>query len=741
MATEQIERLNAALAGRYTLDREIGHGGMATVYLARDVKHRREVAVKVLRPELASTIGLDRFPREIDVVASLSHPHILPLHDSGSADGLLFYVMPFVRGESLRQRLKREGPLPVDLAVDLARQVAAALEYAHAHDVIHRDIKPENILLHEGEAVVADFGIAVTVVAASDERVTGETGLVLGTPEYMSPEQVKGEPALTPSSDVYSLGCVLYELLTGEPPFAGPSPLAAASKRLTDPPPDVRARRDAVPPHVARAIAKAMARDPADRFASAADFAIALSEPAFDAPCRTTVAVLPFRNLSPDPENEYFADGITEDIIAQLSKIRALRVISRGSVMKFRSRDQSLREIGARLDAGTVVDGSVRRAGGRVRIVAQLVDAASDEHLWAETYDRELTDVFEIQSDVAVRVAAALQARLSSDESTRIRREPTHDMQAYQAYLRGRHWLVRYTQEGIRQGLEYFEQAIRLDPEYAAAHVGVAIAYLELGENGVVDTREAYPQAIAAARKALALDPELAEAHSAFGILRAVSEFDWVGAEQELRAALALNPSSADAYDFYARVCSATRRFDEAVRMERRAQELDPLAHRSDLATSLLRAERYDEALEEAQRAVTFDPDYDRSHATLGWAYARTGRYEDGIAELEKAVHLSPSATGWLGQLGQMLAEAGQEARARDVLRRLSGLAARQFVSPYHVAYVHTGLGEHDAAIDLLERAVTERAGAVYGVAGSFLFAPLRPHPRFVALMKTMNLG
>src|SRR5438552_2553624 len=380
------ERLNAALAGRYAIERELGSGGMATVYVADDLKYHRTVAVKVLRPELASVLGPDRFLREVEIAAKLNHPHILALYDSGEADGLLFYVMPYVKGESLRHKLERERELPIDEALRITGQVASALGYAHDQGVIHRDVKPENILLYEGEAMVADFGIAV--------------------------------------------------------------------------------------------------------------------------------AVLPFLNLSADPENEYFADGITEDVIAQLSKIRALEVISRTSVMPFKKRQEGLRTIAAKLNVATLLEGSVRRAGDRVRIVAQLIDADTDQHLWAETYDRQLTDVFAIQTDVAVLNADALQAQLSPGERTRINKEPTSDLQAYQLYLQGRHCLVKFTEPGLRQGIEYFQQAILRDPDYALAHARVAMAFVELGGQGggAVTPAEAYERAKQAAATALALDNGLGEA-------------------------------------------------------------------------------------------------------------------------------------------------------------------------------------------------------------------------------------
>ncbi|HEX6309750.1 MAG TPA: tetratricopeptide repeat protein [Longimicrobiales bacterium] len=455
-----------------------------------------------------------------------------------------------------------------------------------------------------------------------------------------------------------------------------------------------------------------------------------------DMPC---IAVIPFLNLSSDPENEYFADGVTEDVIASLSKISALRVISRTSVMPFKKRGQSLQEIAAALGATTILDGSVRRSGDRVRIVAELIDAATDRHLWAETYDRQLPDIFAIQSDVAVRIAAALRAELSLDEQTRIRQQPTGSMEAYELYLKGRHLMIRFTPAGIERAIRFFEQALAVDESYALAHASIAIAYTELSDGGIIGADVARPRATSAAARALRLDPGLSEAHTAAGYIKSLWEFDWSGAEVEFRTAIDLSPSNADAYDFYGRLCGAMGRFDEAVELVRRAQQLDPLAHRTDLANALLRAGRYDEAVAEATRAVEFESGNDRAHATLGWAYLKQGRTAEGLAELERAVALAPDTLQWSAQLGQARALAGDAAGARAILRQLEQRAASEFVSPYHLAFVHTGLGEHDRAIELLERAVAEGTGSVHGIRGSFLFATLRGHPRFQALIERIS--
>ncbi|HET7038517.1 MAG TPA: protein kinase [Gemmatimonadales bacterium] len=741
MQSDHPTRLATALGARYTVERELGRGGMATVYLAADRKHHRKVAVKVLRPELASVLGPERFLREVAIAATLNHPHILAVYDSGDVDGLLFYVMPHIEGESLRRRIDRQGQLPAEEALRITRQVASALEYAHARGIIHRDIKPENILLHEGEAMLADFGIALGLSAAAGTRLT-ETGLVVGTPEYMSPEQALGERVVDARSDLYSLGCVLYEMLAGEPPYTGPTAQALIAKRLTDPVPGVRRLRGGVPVAVEQALTKALAPLPADRHASVAAFVEALDRPAPAPAGPPSVAVLPFLNLSADPENEFFADGITEDVIAHLSKVRALKVISRTSVMAFKGRERNLRDIGAALNVATVLEGSVRRAGDRVRIVAQLIDAATDQHLWAETYDRRLTDIFAIQTDVALHIAAALRAELSLDEQSRIRVEPTRDVAAYQLYLQGREHYRRYTDTGIRRGIACFEQAMTRDPGYALAQAGIALAYAELAtQGGATRPEEAYDRATTAAERALALDAHLGEAHAVLALLKFMRDFDWTGAEAEFRLALSLSPGSADIHDHFGWLCGALERHEEALALVRRAQELDPLAHRADLAAALLRTGRHAEALEAAKRCVEVEPEYARGRATLAWAYLTTGAREEGLRELERAVALAPEASNWLAQLGQAYALTGRTEDARRVLGQLEALSRQRYVSPYHVAYVYTGLGEHDTALDWLERAYQERAAGVYNIKGSFLLAPLRPHPRFTALLRKMNLA
>ena len=759
---DTLERLRTALAGRYAIDREVGAGGMARVYLGHDLRHRRKVAIKVLRPELTAALGAERFLREIDTSAGLRHPHILPLFDSGAVPAthpesepraerrngegpsLLFFVMPFVEGESLRARIDREKQLPMEDAITIAREVADALHYAHSRGIIHRDIKPENILLESGHAVVADFGIARATSRAESPALT-QTGASLGTPRYMSPEQASGEREVDGRSDQYSLACTLYEMLAGHPPFPGPTFERMIYQHLVDPPPSITRVRPTVPASVAAAITRALAKSPTDRFPTAAAFADALRAPVVELPmsqpAQRSVAVLPFRNLSTDPENEYFADGITEDVIAHLSQIRSLKVTSRTSVMAFKGRDHELREIAARLNVGALLEGSVRRAGTRVRIVAQLIDAETDQHLWAQTFDRELTDIFAIQTDVALHIAEALKARLSPEERVRIGRRPTIDLQAYALYLQGRAQILRYTSDGFRLGLESFERAIARDAKYAAAYSGIAMAYAELADTGEMSPDEAYPRAKAAADRAIALDPDLSEAHCMVAYVRMAYEFDWLGAEAEFKRAVELNPNSADAIDLYGRLCASLGRYDEAIALQKRAQELDPIVNKADVATAYLRADRYEEATELARRAVEVDPIDPRSHFTLGWAHFGLGRRDEALAEMERAVELAPGNNLWYSQLGQAYGLLGMREKAEAVLEQLLERSRTAFVSPYHLAYVYTGLGRYDEAMDCLEQAAEKRSGSIYGIKGSFLFKPLRAHPRFVALLTRMNIA
>ncbi|MGA7991089.1 MAG: protein kinase [Thermoanaerobaculia bacterium] len=750
--------------GPYEVLAPLGKGGMGEVYRARDVRVDRAVALKVLPEEFfEGEERRGRFEREARMLASLNHPGIavlysfeeIPSSSSSSATRHLL-VMELVEGEGLDQKIA-SGPLPLEETLFLARQIAEALEAAHGKGIVHRDLKPANIIVTRGGRVkLLDFGLAKKAdpapVGGEDATATGaltQDGVVLGTVPYMSPEQARGWD-VDARTDVWAFGCILYEMLAGRRAFDGETPSDTLAVILRGEA-DFSRLPPGTPPRVVSLLRRTLEKDPRQRLRNISEAradlgdAAGLAAATLPGPAAAplpSVAVLPFVNMSADPENEFFTDGITEDVIAHLAKIRMLRVTSRTSAMAFKKREQGLREIGAALGVGMLVEGSVRRSKNRVRIVAQLVDPRTDEHLWAETYDRDLDDIFAIQTDVALQIAAALRAELTLEERARIGRRPTHDLEAYQLYLQGRHHFHEFTKAGSTRGLALFEQAVARDPLFALAYAAIAQSHAEGvigGISGVVPG-EAFARAQQAVDSALALDEGLAEAHGVRGLILFTRDFDWKGAEAEFRLALKLSPGSADIYLQLGWLCSAQGRFDESLAMMRRARELDPLAIRSDFVNELMRAGRAQEALAEAQRALALDPSYPRLHTVFGWACMTLGRTAEGLASLERAVELSPDSTLFLGQLGQALGMAGHETRARAILADLEALARTQYVAAYHLAHVHTGLGERDAALDCLERAFEERSGAIYGIKGSYLFASLRDHPRFQALLRRMNL-
>ena len=613
--TELFDHLKTALADRYEVEREIGRGGMATVYAAQDRRHHRTVAVKVLHPQLALSLGPDRFLREIQIAARLQHSHIVPLYDSGQAGDLLYYVMPYVEGESLRQRLEREKRLPLEDALQLTRAIAAALDYAHRNAIVHRDIKPENVMLHEGEAMVTDFGIAKAVTAAAADNLT-QTGTAVGTPAYMSPEQASGMVELDGRSDVYSLGCMLYEMLAGRTPFTGPTAQAIITQCFTQAPPPLA--RDGVPEWAERAVMTALAKDPAERFESAAQFAQALKPPGVATPPGATVvtpgpqasvksiAVLPFVNMSADPENEYFTDGIAEEIINALSKIQALRVASRTSSFALKGKNLDIRKVGEQLGVGTVLEGSVRKAGNRLRVTAQLVNVTDGYQLWSERYDRQLEDVFAIQDEIAENIVKALRVVLSEDEKRAIEKAPTENVEAYEYYLRGRQFFHQWRRKGIQYARQMFERAIEIDPNYALAYAGLAdchsftFTYWEASAANLelADT---------ASRKALELDPELAEAHVSRGLALAFSKrFEEAG--REFQAAIRLNPKLFEAHYLFGR--------------------------------ARIQHGKLAEAAQSFEEACRISPDDYQAHCFLSLAYQSLGRQADAVTSRRRALQI-----------------------------------------------------------------------------------------------------
>jgi serine/threonine-protein kinase len=779
--TEILPRLAAALADRYRIERELGAGGMATVYLAEDLKHQRKVAVKVLRPELAAALGHERFLREITTTANLRHPHILPLYDSGEAGEFLFYVMPYAEGETLRERLDREKQLPLDDALRIAGEVADALSYAHSRGVIHRDIKPENILLESGHAVVADFGIARAVSAAGGDQLT-KTGVAVGTAAYMSPEQAAGDEELDGRSDLYALGCVLYEMLAGLPPFTGPTFESLTRQHLTAEPRPITQLRPAVPAEVAAALERALAKTPADRFNPVAQFgdairpgklatgasavrvpkasgrggrivrlSVAVATLALIAVAVTvavsrrgsggesiaaSVAVLPFIDLSAGRTSAYLGDGIAETLISALANVEGLEVAARTSAFSFRDKNEDVREIGRELGVATVLEGSVQRAGERLRVTAQLVKTEDGLHLWSQTFDREVHDIFAVQDEVAGAVVSALQGRLLVGQEQNA--SGTRDPAAYDAYLQGRFFWNKRAVSDLELAIEYFEEAIALDSTYAQAWAGLADAYLMLPfYSDTISSAQAVPRSRRAAERALMLNADLPEAHTTLAYALAIYDWDWQASEREFRRAIALDPNYATAHKWYRDVLTAMGRYEEALAAARRAADLDPRSPnvRTIVAISHWVLGQEEEALSEFERALELDPTFPLTLMHVSWFHWVRGDTARYFAARERLDAVSERGGVSASALRQAYAAGGP-----DSVLHLQVEAPGARLKPVDRAKWHVLLGDLDAAFLDLEQAERERSvwlpiGTTYPY-----MAPLRADPRYAATRERMGL-
>ncbi|HYT83348.1 MAG TPA: protein kinase [Gemmatimonadales bacterium] len=704
MPTHQA--LATTLADRYTVERELGHGGMATVYLAEEKKHGRKVAIKVLRPELTASLGAERFLREIGIAARLSHPHIVPLIDSGEVDGVLYYVQPHVPGGSLRERLTKEQRLPVKDALRIAQEVGAGLDFAHRNGFVHRDVKPENILFADGHAVLADFGVARACCAPgmpAPADVVTDAGIAVGTPEYMSPEQASGEPNLGNESDVYSLACVVYEMLAGEPPLRGRGARATMAKQVTESPRPVRALR----PEATR-----------------------------------SVAVLPFVNASPDPANEYMSDGITDELIDALAKVEGLRVSSRTSVFALKGKPLDVRAVGALLGAGVVIEGTVRKAGARLRITAQLSSTDDGRLLWSQRYDRSLDDVFAVQDEIARTIVGTLRATTFAELSEPARKRYTENVKAYGLYLKGRFAWNKRTHEGVWEGIRYFEQAIAADPNYALAYTGLADSYALHVDYRSVPVAEWLARAKQYARQALELDESLAEAHASLAWTLFIYDWDWEGAEREFRRAIELEPRYATAHQWFAFLLVSQGKHGEALLEGHTALELDAgsVSIRRGVGWLYYYARRYDQARYHLQRAIEMNPTAVESHRILGLTLAHQGQLAEAERVLRDALTLPVAGAYTAADLGWVLAAAGRRAETEALLRELEAKAHQEYVSPVPFAMLHLALGDRQRALDWAERAHAERRGWLAYLAVNPILDPLREEPRFRALLDTMRL-
>jgi serine/threonine protein kinase/Tfp pilus assembly protein PilF len=740
------------LGDRYEVERKLAQSTMAEVLVALDVKHGRRVAVKVLAVDVADGIGTERFLREIRFSARLTHPHILPLLDSGMTDGRPFYVMPFVDGETVRQRLDRLGRLPVEDAVSIAREIADALDYAHAADVLHRDVKPENVMMLGEHAVVLDFGIARAISAASELPSAQMTsaGITLGTPMYMSPEQAAGEKRLDGRSDQYSLGVMLFEMLAGEAPFAAPSARAVIARRFTHTPPSLEAVRADVPPHVAACVRRALSSEPDNRFETAGEFARALASPSgatsepMHAPDAPSIAVIPFANVGGSAENEFLADGITDDVISALSRLRTLRVASRTSSYAMRGGGEDVAAVGKRLSVSTVLEGSVQRARERIRVSARLVNVRDGFQFWSEQFDRTLDDVFAIQDEISAAIVRTLKATLLGEDHAARPTPRSSSVEAYELYLKGRFFWNKRTEANLERAIAFFSQAIASDSAYAPALAGLADSYAVLGTYGARPPADVMPLAQENARRAVAMDPSLAEAHTTLGLTFAAYDRDWVAAEQAFRRAITIAPEYSTARQWYAvALLAPLRRFDEALAEIEHARSLDPLSLAVGATVGVIQsfAGQHEAAISTLRETLELEPGFGMAHFFLGQAYASAGRAAEAAGSAERAIALTGGTPEMLALLAQARVASGDRARGEALLGDLLRLRERRYVSAALVAQVRVSLGLHDDAIEDLERALASGDPEMLYLNVRAAYGPLRETPGFTRLLERAGLA
>jgi len=773
---------------RYQVEREIGRGGMATVYAARDLQHDRLVAVKVLNEDLSHGFGVERFQREIAITAKLSHPNILALHDSGEMNGRLYYVTPFIAGESLRERLERDRHLAIPDAVGIARAVAAALEHAHAHGIIHRDIKPENVLLADGHPIVADFGIARALASGADARITS-TGVSLGTPAYMSPEQSAGEP-IDARTDIYSLGCVLYEMLAGEPPFTGPTVQTVVAKRLSSQAPDVRLLRDSVGEKLAVAIARSLERLPADRIRTAtalrellddttmvvtpatsrltpsgrstaaptrsrrrlamgvgavlvAVVALASSIPSVrhrlvstgNARAIRTLAVLPLANMSGDMSQDFFADGLTDALINGLSELDSVNVISRTSVMQYKMTKMPvpLPKIARDLGADAVMEGSLQLSHDSIRVREELIRVADQTRLWSGTYERPVGNALALESDIASAVAGEIGVKLANKPVRTARVKP----ESQEAFLKGAYFAG---QGRFGQATAEFQRAVEIDPSHTAAYSGLARAWYFRAFFGEVAPVEAFSQMQRAATSALRLDPQSGEAHGLMALVNVHYDWDWAAAQKQFAQALALAPNDAQVHHDYAHFLLAVGRRAESVAETKRARLLDPANPMLTVCTGWhsLFDKSFDEAGSYAAKGQMMMDSF-WAEIVTGWADLGKNHPDSAVAAMRTAVKLSDGLPFAKAALAHALAKAGDKAGAQRILNSLLQQSLRGYVSAYDIAIVYAGLGKNDDAITWLRKAIGERSMFVVHMKWDSRLDGLRGDPRFAELANQLG--
>ncbi len=759
--------IGTLLSNRYRIEAKLGEGGMGEVYLAEDTRLGRKVALKLLRADLTKNEDrVRRFEQEARAASALNHPNILTIHEIGQSEAGHFIATEFVDGSTLRDLLSTGKP-DLKKLCNIGSQVADALAAAHRAGIIHRDIKPENIMVRrDGYAKLLDFGLAKLSEAVSGEGVAAAAtfkpvttpGTVVGTIHYLSPEQAAGR-SVDHRTDLFSMGCVLYEMATGEVAFTGESFLEVLHKITSEQPRPVRVVDTSAPPELERIVEKCLAKDPNERYQHGDELAVDLRRlmRTGDSGVRTdekvsarprrrgksidSLAILPLTNASADPDAEYLSDGITESLINSLSQLPKLRVMERSTAFRYKGQQPDPQTVGRELKVGAVLMGRVVQRGEALIIQADLVDAVDGSQLWGEQYNRRLSDIFAVQEEIAKEISAKLMLRLTGEEKQRLTKRHTENTEAYQLYLKGRYYWNKRTEEALKKGIEYFQQAIAKDPGYALAYAGLSDSYSVLGYYNYLPPKEAYSRAKGAAAKALEIDDTLAEAHASLANLRHY-DWNWSKAERELKRAIELNPNYATAHHWYGLHLEEMGQFDRAMAEMRRAQELDPLSLiiGTAMGGSFYFARQYDQAIEQLQKTLELDPNFSWAHYLAAWAYEQKGMYEEAVTALKNALTLRGGSPEILARLGHTYAKSGRRDEAMEILDELHDLSKQGHVSSYDVAVIHVGLGDLDQAFALLERAYVERSSRLVYLNVDPLFDCLRSDPRFADLVRRLGL-
>jgi len=737
-------------AGRYEVIEELGTGGMGRVYRVQDTQLNEEVALKLIKPEIAAApMAVERFRNEIKIARKITHKNVCRMYDLHEEGKNLFLTMEYVRGEDLKSLIHRTKALTVGTAVSIARQVAEGLSEAHKLGITHRDLKPGNIMIDkEGNAKIMDFGIARS---ARTEGMTGE-GTIVGTPEYMSPEQVEGKE-LDHRSDLYSLGVILYEMVTGRMPFMGDTPVIIGHKHVHDIPENPKEFNPHIPEGLDQLILKCLDKDKEKRPETARALLSELNEIVLTKPLygkasdkeeKKSIAVLPFTDLSPQLDQEYFCDGLAEELINTLTKVERLQVASRTASFQFKGKGYDILDLGKKLKVQNVLEGSVRKAGNRLRITAQLVNIASGYHLWSEKYDRDLEDIFSIQDEISLAIVDNLKIKLFGEEKAKLVKHFTDDLEAYNLYLRGRYFWNKRTGEGIKKAIEYFKQSIERDSSYAMAYTGLADAYLLLPYYSSFPPKAAYPKAKESTKKALEIDDTIAEAHTSLGFIKSLYDWDWEGSEQEYKRAISINPHYALAYFWHGWNLLWRARFDEATEKMKHALDLEPLSLviNCDFGLCYYFTRRYDQAIEQFRRTLEIDASFSYARLFLGWAYIQKAQYSDALAEFQNEKEYSGGwdpvvVETWIGIAS---AKMGNELKAQKILDELQETSRLTYVSCYHIGLLHYILGQTDQAFEWLEKAYNERDFWLCWLKIEPLFDYLRSDPRYGAIVKKMKL-